>query len=80
MPLGERACAFVTTVPGGSLAFDEMVDFLTAQKVAKQYLPERLVVRDQLPATPSGKIQKFKLREAAIDRFDLHEAAKIETA
>ena len=28
-----------------------------------QYIPERLLVRDDIPSTPSGKIQKFKLRE-----------------
>jgi cyclohexanecarboxylate-CoA ligase len=31
--------------------------------VALQYIPERLIVRDAMPSTPSGKIQKFKLRE-----------------
>jgi cyclohexanecarboxylate-CoA ligase len=31
--------------------------------VALQYIPERLVLRPELPATPSGKIQKFRLRE-----------------
>ena len=40
-----------------------MVEFLKAQKVALQYIPERLIVRDAMPATPSGKIQKFKLRD-----------------
>jgi cyclohexanecarboxylate-CoA ligase len=40
-----------------------MVEFLKSQKAAVQYLPERLVVCDTMPATPSGKIQKFKLRE-----------------
>src|SRR3974390_385322 len=34
-------------------------------KGAKQYLPERLECVDELPMTPSGKIQKFKLRERA---------------
>ena len=33
------------------------------QKVSRQYMPERLVVRDAMPTTPSGKIQKFRLRE-----------------
>lgn len=61
--LGERACAFVTTLPGRSLSFEEMAGFLLEQKIAKQYVPERLEVREHLPATPSGKIQKFKLRE-----------------
>jgi cyclohexanecarboxylate-CoA ligase len=31
----------------------------------KQYLPERLEIIDSFPRTPSGKIQKFKLRERA---------------
>ncbi len=61
--LGERACAFIATTPGQSLTFEEMVEFLTQQKITKQYLPERLEIREKLPATPSGKIQKFKLRE-----------------
>lgn len=61
--LGERACAVVVPKPGQSLSFGEMVDFLKAQKIALQYIPERLIVRVDMPATPSGKIQKFKLRE-----------------
>ncbi|MFC4522482.1 cyclohexanecarboxylate-CoA ligase [Cupriavidus pinatubonensis] len=61
--LGERACAVV--VPRQGQGFDKptMVDFLKAQKVALQYIPERLIVLDALPATPAGKIQKFRLRE-----------------
>jgi cyclohexanecarboxylate-CoA ligase len=39
------------------------VDYLKSQKVAVQYIPEKLEIRDAMPATPSGKIQKFKLRE-----------------
>jgi len=61
--LGERACAFVVTKPGQSLDFASMIEFLKAQKLTTQYLPERLEIRDAMPATPSGKIQKFKLRE-----------------
>lgn len=61
--LGERACAFVVTKPGQTLDFASMIEFLKAQKLATAYLPERLEIRDTLPATPSGKVQKFKLRE-----------------
>ncbi|MCW0235010.1 MAG: cyclohexanecarboxylate-CoA ligase [Ferrovibrio sp.] len=63
--LGERACAFVVPKPGQSLTLQDIVAFLEEQKVAKQYLPERLEVVEELPRTPSGKIQKFKLREVA---------------
>jgi cyclohexanecarboxylate-CoA ligase len=62
--LGERACAFVTLREGASLTFEEMTDFLRAQKMAIQYIPERMEIVKELPRTPSGKIQKFKLREA----------------
>jgi cyclohexanecarboxylate-CoA ligase len=61
--LGERACAFAALRPGARLSFQDMTAFLAAQKIARQYIPERLEIRDALPATPSGKIQKFKLRE-----------------
>lgn len=65
--LGERACAVVVPKPGQRLDFAGMVEFLKAQKVAIQYIPERLVVRDAMPATPSGKIQKFRLRDMLSD-------------
>jgi cyclohexanecarboxylate-CoA ligase len=61
--LGERACAIVVPKAGQTLDFAGMLAFLETQKVARQYMPERLVVRDAMPTTPSGKIQKFRLRE-----------------
>ncbi len=61
--LGERACAVVVPKPGQSIDLPSIVEFMKAQKVALQYIPERLIVRDAMPSTPSGKIQKFKLRE-----------------
>ena len=61
--LGERACAIVVTKPGQTLDLAGMVEFLKQRKVALQYIPERLIVRAEMPATPSGKIQKFRLRE-----------------
>lgn len=61
--LGERACAFVTLKPGASFDFDEMQRHLREYKLAIQYWPERLEIRETLPATASGKIQKFALRK-----------------
>jgi cyclohexanecarboxylate-CoA ligase len=65
--LGERACAVVVPKAGQSLDQAGLVEFLKSQKVALQYIPERLIVRDAMPATPSGKIQKFKLRDMLRD-------------
>ncbi len=63
--LGERACAFVVTRENRPLTLAELGDFLLSLKIAKQYLPERLEILPSLPKTPSGKIQKFRLREIA---------------
>jgi cyclohexanecarboxylate-CoA ligase len=61
--LGERACAFVV----GELEFDTMLEYLDSHRVSKTYWPERLELVPSLPRTPSGKIQKFLLREHARD-------------
>lgn len=63
--LGERGCAFVVLRPGMQLDLPALQDYMAQCKVAKQYWPERVHVLPTLPRTPSGKIQKFKLREAA---------------
>jgi cyclohexanecarboxylate-CoA ligase len=61
--LQERACAFVILQPGEWLTFDEMIAYLLQQQLAKQYLPERLEIVSEFPMTPSGKIQKYQLRQ-----------------
>ena len=61
--LGERACAIVVTKPGQTFTMADMVAHFKALQVAVQYIPERLEVMDAMPSTPSGKLQKFKLRE-----------------
>ncbi len=72
--LGERACAYVTLNPdydngGEGFSFTDMVDYLTTEQVAKQYLPERLEVVAEMPTTASGKIQKFKLRDQLVEQL-----------
>ncbi len=63
--LGERACAFVVLRRGMTFDFARMQHYLDACQVAKQYWPERLEIVDELPRTPSGKVQKYVLRERA---------------
>lgn len=64
--LGERACAFVVLRDGGDdLDFPAMQAYLGGLQVTKQYWPEHLETVDALPRNPSGKIQKFLLRERA---------------
>lgn len=61
--LQERACAYVTVVPGKTFTFKDMADYLDEQQLAKQFYPEHLVLIREFPRTPSGKIQKYELRE-----------------
>ena len=61
--LGERGCAFVVPVAGATLVLADLQRHLEAAGMSKQYWPERLELVDQLPRTPSGKIQKYILRE-----------------
>lgn len=63
--LGERGCAFVSLRAAVTLDFSTMIEYLIEGGIIKQYLPERLEIIEEFPRTPSGKIQKFKLREWA---------------
>src|SRR2546427_729759 len=62
--LVERACAFVIPKPGESITLAEIVAYLDARQLARHKFPERLEVVSEFPMTPSGKIQKYRLREA----------------
>jgi cyclohexanecarboxylate-CoA ligase len=73
--LGERACAFVVLRSSSPLDFERMQHYLDACQVAKQYWPERLEIVAELPRTPSGKVQKYVLRERA-RTMRPHERAK----
>ena len=61
--LGEKACAFITLRPGcDAPTLDDVVRYLLAKEIAKNKLPERLVVIPEMPLTPTRKIIKSKLR------------------
>src|SRR3954468_4392290 len=61
--LGEKACAFVTLRPcAGGATLAELCEYLLARQIAKNKLPERLVVVPEMPLTPTRKIIKSKLR------------------
>lgn len=62
---GERVCAFVAVKPGCRFTFEDMTTYLNERQLTKQYFPERLEVLENMPQTPTGKLQKFKLREMA---------------
>jgi acyl-CoA synthetase len=66
---GERVCVYVELTPGHTLELEELVAFLRARGISTEYLPERLVVMDELPRSSGGKLAKGELREDAKARF-----------
>jgi cyclohexanecarboxylate-CoA ligase len=60
--MGERVCAVVVPRPGFSFGIDEARAHFTAAGAARQKTPEVIVLADELPRTPSGKVRKEVLR------------------
>ena len=58
--LGEKNCLCVIIKEGESLALDEVVSFLKG-RVADYKLPEAIVVMNDFPMTPTGKIRRPEL-------------------
>jgi acyl-CoA synthetase (AMP-forming)/AMP-acid ligase II len=66
--LGEHAAAIVRVRPGAELpTLPQIRDHLGAAGLAKQKWPESLHEVTDFPRTPSGKVQKFQLRQALRD-------------
>jgi 2,3-dihydroxybenzoate-AMP ligase len=59
--LGERMCACVILRPGATLTLPDLVEFLTAQEIARHKLPERLETVASFPLSPVGKVAKKSL-------------------
>ena len=61
--LGEKACAFVVLRNHDErLSLDDLAQYLLSKQIAKNKLPERLVVVPEMPLTPTRKIIKGRLK------------------
>jgi acyl-CoA synthetase (AMP-forming)/AMP-acid ligase II len=61
--MGEKVCAFVIASPGELPELEAVRAHLLQRGLARFKLPERLEIREVLPRTASGKVQKSPLRE-----------------
>lgn len=61
--MGERVCVYVVQEAGAELTLDTVRAHFEAAGVARQKTPERIIVLNDLPRTPSGKVRKADLRE-----------------
>lgn len=76
---GEVVMACIIAIEDALLTEEEVKEFVK-ENVAKHKIPQYVAFVESFPMTASGKIQKFKMREDAIEKLGLANAAKIETA
>ena len=75
----EEVMAWVMLKPGETADEDEIRDFCKG-KIAHYKIPRYIKMTTEFPMTVTGKVQKFRMREMAIEELGLHKAAGIETA
>ena len=76
---GEEVLACIVLKDGEEATEEEMIEFVK-NGLSRFKAPRYVRFVETFPMTASGKIQKYKMREWAIEELDLKDAAKIETA
>ena len=70
---GEAVTVSVILRDGASLTDDELREYC-ADKIAHYKVPKYVLFVDAFPMTVTGKVQKFKMRDAAVEELGLAEA------
>jgi fatty-acyl-CoA synthase len=76
---GEEVMAWIKLRPGASAAEEEFVEFCRG-RIATNKVPRYWRFVDEFPTTVTGKVQKYRMREAAIAELGLQSAAAQKTA
>lgn len=76
---GEEIMACIILKENESATEDEIKEFVKSH-MAKHKVPKYVDFVSEFPMNAAGKILKYKMREAAVDKFNLHADSKIVTA
>ena len=76
---GEEVMAWVMLKPGESATGEEIREFCRG-KIAHYKVPRYVKMTTEFPMTVTGKVQKFRMREMAVEELGLQAASRIETA
>jgi len=76
---GEEVMAWVKLREGSTATGDELAGWCKG-KIATYKIPRHWKFVDGFPMTVTGKVQKFKMREVAIEELGLGKAAGVQTA
>ena len=77
--LGEEVMAWIMLRQGQSSTEEEMREFCRS-RIAHFKVPRYIKFVSEFPMTITGKIQKFRMREIAIEELGLDQASQVETA
>ena len=77
---GEEVMAWVRLRDGATPMDTESLRAFCTGRIAHYKIPRYVHVADEFPMTVTGKIQKYKMREAAIELLGLQDAAGVKTA
>ena len=77
--MGEEIMACIILKEGETMTVDEMKAYVR-DHMAKHKVPKYIDFVTGFPMNDAGKIQKYKMREQAIEKLGLQKAASIETA
>jgi len=76
---GEEVMAWVKPREGSSLTGEDLAAWCKG-KIATYKIPRHWKFVDSFPMTVTGKVQKFKMREVAVEELGLEKAAEVRTA
>ncbi|MBQ1490696.1 MAG: AMP-binding protein, partial [Blautia sp.] len=77
--MGEEIMACIILKEGETMTADEMKQYVYAN-MAKHKVPKYIEFVTGFPMNDAGKIQKYKMREMAVEKLGLQADASIETA
>jgi fatty-acyl-CoA synthase len=75
---GEEICACIIPKEGMEIDEAEIKEYVR-ENMARHKVPKYIWLMDSFPMTASGKIQKYKLREKAVEALNLHDQVKVAT-
>jgi fatty-acyl-CoA synthase len=76
---GEEVMAWVKPRPGAALTEQDLASYCKGQ-IATYKIPRFWKIVDAFPMTVTGKVQKFRMREMAVEELSLAAAAAVKTA
>jgi fatty-acyl-CoA synthase len=76
---GEEVMAWIRPQPGATVTEEELVSYCAGQ-IARYKVPRWWKFVDRFPMTVTGKVQKYRMREIAVQELGLQTAASAKTA